>query len=31
MTRILSNPRFWILALLLTWVVMVTVTIADQP
>jgi hypothetical protein len=31
MTRILSNPRFWGLALLLTWVVMVTVTIADQP
>jgi hypothetical protein len=30
-TRLLTNPRFWVLALVLTWLVVVTVLIALGP
>jgi hypothetical protein len=29
MTRLLTNPRFWMLALILTWLVGITVLIAN--
>jgi hypothetical protein len=31
MTRILTNPRFWILAFVFTWLTLVTVLIAETP
>jgi hypothetical protein len=29
MTRLLTNPRFWMLALILTWLVGITILIAN--
>ncbi len=31
MTRLLTNPLFWVLTLLLCWLASVTVIIAGQP
>jgi hypothetical protein len=31
MTRIFTNPRFWVLAFLMSWLTMITVIIAQQP
>jgi hypothetical protein len=31
MTRLLANPRFWMLAFVLTWLVLITVLIAYGP
>jgi len=31
MTRLLANPRFWMLAFVLTWLAMITVLIAMGP
>jgi hypothetical protein len=31
MTRILTNPRFWILAFLIGWLTIITTIIAQQP
>ena len=31
MTRILSNPRFWVLAFLMAWLTMISTIIAQQP
>lgn len=31
MTRLLTNPRFWMLAFVLTWLAMITVLIALGP
>ncbi|WP_269844647.1 hypothetical protein [Actinophytocola xanthii] len=31
MTRLLTNPRFWVLAFVLTWLVLITVLIAVGP
>ncbi|WP_291414029.1 hypothetical protein [Actinophytocola sp.] len=31
MPRLLTNPRFWILAFVLTWLVVITVLIALGP
>lgn len=31
MTRLLTNPRFWILAFVLTWLALITVLIALGP
>lgn len=31
MTRLLTNPRFWVLAFVLTWLTVVTVLIALDP
>jgi hypothetical protein len=29
-TRLLTNPRFWIMAIVLTWLTAITVLIAQQ-
>lgn len=31
MTRILANPKFWMLAFVFTWLVVITVLIAVSP
>ena len=31
MTRLITNPRFWVLAFVLSWLVLVTVLIALGP
>jgi hypothetical protein len=31
MTRFITNPKFWILAFAVTWLVVVTVLIATSP
>ena len=31
MTRLVTNPRFWVLAFVLTWLVLITVLIALGP
>ncbi len=31
MSRLITNPRFWMLAFVLTWLVMITVLIAEGP
>lgn len=31
MTRLLTNPRFWVLAVVLTWLAVITVLIALDP
>ncbi|HEY0448506.1 hypothetical protein [Actinophytocola sp.] len=31
MTRLLLNPRFWVLAFVLTWLALITVLIAMGP
>ncbi len=31
MTRLVTNPRFWVLAFVLTWLVLITVLIALDP
>ncbi len=31
MTRLITNPRFWVLAFVLTWLVLITVLIALGP
>jgi hypothetical protein len=31
MTRLLANPRFWVLAFVLTWLAVITVLIAVGP
>ncbi|HEX2130576.1 MAG TPA: hypothetical protein VHH15_03385 [Actinophytocola sp.] len=31
MTRLLANPRFWVLAFVLTWLAAITVLIAVGP
>lgn len=31
MPRILISPRFWILAVVLAWIVVITLLIATQP
>jgi len=31
MTRLLANPKFWILAFAVTWLVAITVLIAVSP
>jgi hypothetical protein len=30
-TRLITNPRFWVLAFVLTWLVLITVLIALGP
>lgn len=31
MVRLITNPRFWVLAFVLTWLVLITVLIALGP
>lgn len=31
MTRLVTNPRFWVLAFVLTWLALITVLIALSP
>ncbi len=31
MTRLITNPRFWVLAFVITWLVLITVLIAQEP
>lgn len=31
MTRLITNPRFWVLAFVLTWLALITVLIALGP
>ena len=31
MTRLITNPRFWVLAFVLSWLVLITVLIALGP
>ncbi|PPK70109.1 hypothetical protein CLV40_10219 [Actinokineospora auranticolor] len=31
MTRLLTNVKFWLLAIIVTWIAVVTVLIAEAP